>query len=113
MLWQELHKSTTSISYSTKKPFAGVNGSGKHNNWSLAADTGENLLSPGKILRKNLQFLTFFVNTLKAVHDYADLQGQYRFCNNDHRLGYKQAPPAIISAFIGTQLFSVLEELEK
>ncbi|MBW8358664.1 MAG: glutamine synthetase III [Weeksellaceae bacterium] len=97
-----------------EKPFAGVNGSGKHNNWSLATDTGENLLSPGKNPKKNLQFLTFFVNTLKAVHDYADLlRASIASASNDHRLGANEAPPAIISAFIGSQLFSVLEELEK
>lgn len=97
-----------------EKPFAGVNGSGKHNNWSLATDTGENLLSPGKNPKKNLQFLTFFVNTLKAVHDYADLlRASIASANNDHRLGANEAPPAIISAFIGSQLYSVLEELEK
>ncbi len=97
-----------------EKPFKGVNGSGKHNNWSLATDTGENLLSPGKNPKKNLQFLTFFVNTLKAVHDYADLlRANIASASNDHRLGANEAPPAIISAFIGSQLFSVLEELEK
>ena len=97
-----------------EKPFAGVNGSGKHNNWSLATDTGENLLSPGKNPKKNLQFLTFFVNTLKAVHDYADLlRVSIASAGNDHRLGANEAPPAIISAFIGSQLFGVLEELEK
>ena len=97
-----------------EKPFAGVNGSGKHNNWSLATDTGENLLSPGKNPKKNLQFLTFFVNTLKALNDYADLlRASIASASNDHRLGANEAPPAIISAFIGTQLFSVLTELEK
>lgn len=97
-----------------EKPFAGVNGSGKHNNWSLATDTGENLLSPGKNPKKNLQFLTFFVNTIKAVHDYADLlRASIASASNDHRLGANEAPPAIISVFIGTQLFNVLEELEK
>lgn len=97
-----------------EKPFQGVNGSGKHNNWSLATDTGENLLSPGKNPKKNLQFLTFFVNTLKAVHEYADLlRASIASASNDHRLGANEAPPAIISAFIGTQLFGVLQELEK
>ncbi|MCC2590514.1 glutamine synthetase III [Chryseobacterium sp. MFBS3-17] len=97
-----------------EKPFKGVNGSGKHNNWSLATDTGENLLSPGKNPKKNLQFLTFFVNTLKAVHDYSDLlRASIASASNDHRLGANEAPPAIISAFIGSQLFGVLEELEK
>ncbi|MCG2793833.1 MAG: glutamine synthetase III [Weeksellaceae bacterium] len=97
-----------------EKPFAGVNGSGKHNNWSLGTDTGENLLSLGKNPKKNLQFLSFFVNTLKAVHDYADLlRASIASASNDHRLGANEAPPAIISAFIGSQLFKVLEELEK
>lgn len=107
------HKHHFSILFH-EKPFAGVNGSGKHNNWSLATDTGENLLSPGKNPKKNLQFLTFFVNTLKAVHDYADLlRASIASASNDHRLGANEAPPAIISAFIGSQLFRVLEELEK
>lgn len=97
-----------------EKPFAGVNGSGKHNNWSLGTDTGENLLSPGKNPKKNLQFLTFFVNTIKALNDYADLlRASIASASNDHRLGANEAPPAIISAFIGSQLFSVLNELEK
>jgi len=97
-----------------EKPFAGVNGSGKHNNWSLATDTGENLLSPGKNPKKNLQFLTFFVNTIKAVYEYADLlRASIASASNDHRLGANEAPPAIISVFIGSQLFRVLEELEK
>ncbi|MFM7301388.1 MAG: glutamine synthetase III, partial [Crocinitomicaceae bacterium] len=97
-----------------EKPFAGVNGSGKHNNWSLSTNTGVNLLAPGKNPKTNLQFLTFFVNTINAIHDNADL---LRACiasaGNDHRLGANEAPPAIISAFIGTQLSSVLDDLEK
>lgn len=97
-----------------EKPFAGVNGSGKHNNWSLATDTGENLLSPGKNPKKNLQFLTFFINTIKAVNEYADLlRAGIASANNDHRLGANEAPPAIISVFIGSQLYNVLMELEK
>jgi len=97
-----------------EKPFAGVNGSGKHNNWSLSTDTGENLLSPGKNPKKNLQFLTFFVNTIKAVHEYADLlRASIASASNDHRLGANEAPPAIISVFIGSQLYGVLSELEK
>ncbi len=97
-----------------EKPFAKVNGSGKHNNWSLATDTGVNLLSPGKTPKSNLQFLTFFVNTIKAVHDYADLlRASIASAGNDHRLGANEAPPAIISVFIGTQLFDVLDELSK
>jgi len=96
-----------------EKPFAGVNGSGKHNNWSLATNTGVNLLAPGKNPKTNLQFLTFFVNTIKAIHDNADL---LRACiasaGNDHRLGANEAPPAIISTFIGTQLSAALDDLE-
>ena len=96
-----------------EKPFAGINGSGKHNNWSLATNTGVNLLSPGKTPMKNLQFLTFFVNTIKAVHDYEELiRGSIASASNDHRLGANEAPPAIISVFIGSQLSSVLDELE-
>ena len=96
-----------------EKPFAGVNGSGKHNNWSMGTDTGKNLLSPGKTPRTNLQFLTFFINTIKAVHDNADLlRASIASANNDHRLGANEAPPAIISAFIGTALRSVLNEIE-
>jgi glutamine synthetase len=97
-----------------EKPFAGVNGSGKHNNWSLSTNTGVNLLAPGKNPKSNLQFLTFFVNTIKAIHDNADL---LRACiasaGNDHRLGANEAPPAIISAFIGSQLSSLLDDIEK
>ena len=97
-----------------EKPFAGVNGSGKHNNWSLATDTGVNLLSPGKTPKSNLQFLTFFINTIKAVHDHADLlRASIASANNDHRLGANEAPPAIISVFIGSQLTAVLDELER
>jgi len=96
-----------------EKPFAGVNGSGKHNNWSLSTNTGVNLLAPGKNPKSNLQFLTFFVNTIAAIHDNADL---LRACiasaGNDHRLGANEAPPAIISAFIGTQLSGILDDLE-
>ncbi len=97
-----------------EKPFSGVNGSGKHNNWSLSTDTGENLLSPGKNPKKNLQFLTFFINTIKAVNDYGDiLRSAIASASNDHRLGANEAPPAIISIFIGSQLSAVLDELEK
>ena len=96
-----------------EKPYAGVNGSGKHNNWSMSTNTGKNLLSPGKTPKTNLQFLTFFVNTIKAVHDNADLlRASIASANNDHRLGANEAPPAIMSAFLGTQLSSVLDELE-
>ena len=96
-----------------EKPFAGVNGSGKHNNWSLATDTGVNLLSPGSTPMKNLQFLTFFVNTIKAVDTYEELlRSSIASASNDHRLGANEAPPAILSIFIGKQLSSVLDELE-
>lgn len=97
-----------------EKPFANINGSGKHNNWSLATDLGSNLLSPGKTPMKNLEFLTFFVNTIKAVHDYEELiRATIASASNDHRLGANEAPPAIISVFIGSQLTKVLDELEK
>ena len=96
-----------------EKPFKGVNGSGKHNNWSLATDTGINLLSPGKTPMSNLQFLTFFINTIKAVHDNEELlRASIASASNDHRLGANEAPPAIISVFIGQQLTKVLAELE-
>lgn len=96
-----------------EKPFKGVNGSGKHNNWSLATDTGVNLLGPGKTPMSNLQFLTFFINTIKAVQTYEELmRASIATASNDHRLGANEAPPAIISVFIGQQLTKVLEELE-
>jgi len=96
-----------------EKPFAGINGSGKHNNWSLSTDTGVNLLSPGKTPMSNLQFLTFFINTIKAVHDHEELlRASIASASNDHRLGANEAPPAIISVFIGEQLSLVLNELE-
>ena len=97
-----------------EKPFAGINGSGKHNNWSLATNTGVNLLSPGSTPMKNLQFLTFFINTIKAVNEYEELlRAAIAGASNDHRLGANEAPPAIISVFIGTQLTNVLNALEK
>lgn len=97
-----------------EKPFKGINGSGKHNNWSLATNTGVNLLSPGSTPMKNLQFLTFFINTIKAVHDHEELiRASVASAGNDHRLGANEAPPAIISVFIGSQLTKVLDELEK
>lgn len=97
-----------------EKPFKGVNGSGKHNNWSLATNTGKNLLSPGKTPRGNLRFLTFLINTVMAVHDYADiLRASVAVAGNEHRLGAHEAPPAIMSVFIGSQLTSMLDQLEK
>ena len=96
-----------------EKPFKGVNGSGKHNNWSMATDTGVNLLSPGKTPMSNLQFLSFFINTIKAVNEYEELlRASIATASNDHRLGANEAPPAIISVFIGAQLTKVLAELE-
>lgn len=96
-----------------EKPFKGVNGSGKHNNWSMATDTGINLLSPGKTPMSNLQFLSFFINTIKAVDTYETLvRASIATATNDHRLGANEAPPAIISVFIGQQLTKVLADLE-
>lgn len=97
-----------------EKPFAGVNGSGKHNNWSMSTNTGKNLLAPGKEPGKNLMFLTYFVNTIRAVHEWADLiRAAIATANNDHRLGANEAPPAIISAFLGETLDKLLNDLEK
>ena len=97
-----------------EKPFAGINGSGKHNNWSLATDTGVNLLAPGKTPKTNLMFLTFFVNAIKAVHDYADiLRASIASAQNDFRLGANEAPPAIISVFIGQYLSKVLNDVKE
>ena len=94
-----------------EKPFAGVNGSGKHNNWSLATDTARNLLSPGKNPKSNLLFLTFFINAIKAVHEHADLlRASIASASNDHRLGANEAPPAIMSVFIGSYLENLLED---
>ncbi len=96
-----------------EKPFSGINGSGKHNNWSLQTNTGVNLLSPGKTPMSNLQFLTFFVTTIKAVQNYESLiRSSVASAGNDHRLGANEAPPAIISVFIGSQLSAVLDDLE-
>ncbi|MDO9512089.1 MAG: glutamine synthetase III [Bacteroidales bacterium] len=97
-----------------EKPFAKVNGSGKHNNWSLATDTGINLLSPGKDVNSNFRFLTFMAVVLKAVYKHADLlRGAIASAGNDLRLGAHEAPPAIISVFIGSHLSQVFDELEK
>ena len=97
-----------------EKPFAGINGSGKHNNWSMATDTGVNLLAPGKTPKTNLMFLTFFVNTIKAVNDYSDvLRASIASAQNDHRLGANEAPPAIISVFIGEYLTKVLNDIKE
>ncbi|MBI2417104.1 MAG: glutamine synthetase III [Ignavibacteriales bacterium] len=97
-----------------EKPFAGINGSGKHNNWSLATDTGVNLLQPGKNPQSNLQFVAILVNVLKAVHDNADiLLGSIASTGNEHRLGGNEAPPAILSVFLGSYLTDLLEQIEE
>ncbi|MDR2853881.1 MAG: glutamine synthetase III [Prevotellaceae bacterium] len=96
-----------------EKPFAGINGSGKHNNWSLGTDTGVGLLTPGKTPEENLQFITFLVNTLVAVHkNNALLKASIMSADNAHRLGANEAPPAIISVFLGSQISAVLDKLE-
>ena len=97
-----------------EKPYGSLNGSGKHNNWSLSTDTGVNLLAPGKNPKTNLCFLTFLVNTIKAIYDNADiLRASIASAGNDHRLGANEAPPAIISVFLGSQLTEMLDKLEK
>ena len=96
-----------------EKPFEGINGSGKHNNWSLSTNTGVNLLSPGKTPMSNLQFLTFFINTIAAVLTHESLmRASIASASNDFRLGSSEAPPAILSVFIGKQLTAVLDNLE-
>ena len=96
-----------------EKPFAGLNGTGKHNNWSLITNSGVNLFQPSSSARENLQFLVFFVNTIKAVYEYADLlRASVATAGNDYRLGANEAPPAIMSVFIGSQLSAILDELE-
>ncbi|ALD20818.1 glutamine synthetase III [Hymenobacter sp. DG25A] len=97
-----------------EKPYAGVNGSGKHNNWAMSTDTGVNLLAPGKRPKENLQFLAFFISTIKAVHTHGDLlRASIASASNDHRLGANEAPPAIMSVFVGSMLDSVMDELER
>ena len=97
-----------------EKPFAGVNGSGKHNNWSIATDSGQNLLSPGATPYENAQFLLFLCAVIKAVDDYQDLlRLSVATAGNDHRLGANEAPPAVISIFVGDELNAVLEAIEK
>lgn len=97
-----------------EKPFEGINGSGKHNNWSLSTNTGVNLLKPGKNPKSNMQFLTFLVNTIAAIYENADvLRASIASVGNDHRLGANEAPPAIMSVFLGEQLSAMLDDLEK
>ena len=96
-----------------EKPFEGINGSGKHNNWSMSTDTGVNLLDPGKTPAENTQFLVFLVAVIKAVDDYADLlRISVASAGNDHRLGANEAPPAVVSIFLGDELTEVLEAIE-
>ncbi len=96
-----------------EKPFKGINGSGKHNNWSIGTDTGVNLLSPGKNPKANFQFITFVANVLKAVHNNDDiLKGSIASAGNAHRLGANEAPPSIVSVFVGAQITKMLDEIE-
>ena len=96
-----------------EKPFAGINGSGKHDNWSLATDTGENLLKPGKTPSQNAQFLLFLCAVIQAVDDYQDLlRLSVATAGNDHRLGANEAPPAVVSIFLGDELTAVLQSIE-
>jgi glutamine synthetase len=99
---------------SHEKPFAGINGSGKHNNWSMATDDGENLLDPGNDPHENAQFLAFLVSVIRGVNTHADLlRASIADAGNDHRLGANEAPPAIVSIFLGSQLEDVIEQLAK
>ncbi|MBQ5836415.1 MAG: glutamine synthetase type III, partial [Alistipes sp.] len=97
-----------------EKPFKGINGSGKHNNWSLGTDTGVNLLKPGRTAFENLQFITFLVNVIAAVHRHNGLlKASVMSASNEHRLGAGEAPPTIISTFLGTQISEVLDKIEE
>jgi len=97
-----------------EKPFAGINGSGKHNNWSMATDEGENLLDPGHDPHANAQFLAFLIAVIRAVHEHGDLlRASIADAGNDHRLGANEAPPAIMSIFLGSQLEDVVDQLGK
>ncbi|MGD0276962.1 MAG: glutamine synthetase III, partial [Syntrophales bacterium] len=97
-----------------EKPFAGINGSGKHLNWSLSDDKGNNLLNPGQTPHDNIQFLVFLIATVRAVYKHADiLRASVGFYANDHRLGANEAPPAILSVFLGDQLTKILDDIEK
>ncbi|MCU0357287.1 MAG: glutamine synthetase III [Cyclobacteriaceae bacterium] len=113
VMWRVAERHSLKVLFH-EKPFAGLNGTGKHNNWSLITDTGVNLFAPSSSARDNLLFLTFFVTTIKAVHEHADLlRASIASAGNDHRLGANEAPPAIMSVFIGSQMTAVLDELEK
>ncbi|MFR4781886.1 MAG: hypothetical protein ACLUAR_02660 [Pilosibacter sp.] len=96
-----------------EKPFEGINGSGKHNNWALSTDTGENLLNPGKTPAENTQFLLFLAAVVEAVDDYADLlRISVATAGNDHRLGANEAPPAVVSMFLGEELEAVVDSIK-
>ncbi len=117
LLIQLMHQIATRHNFRVllhEKPFKGVNGSGKHNNWSIGTNTGVNLLSPGKTAFENLQFITFLVNVVVAVHRHnALLKASVMSAANEHRLGANEAPPAIISVFLGSYISSVLDKIEK
>ncbi|MBR5423785.1 MAG: glutamine synthetase III [Clostridia bacterium] len=113
-LMQKIAKKHNMVCLLHEKPFAGVNGSGKHNNWSLSTDTGVNLLNPGDTPAENAQFLLFICAVLKAVDDYQDLiRISVASASNDHRLGANEAPPAVVSIFLGTELSEILDAIEK
>jgi len=112
-LMQKIAKKHDMVCLLHEKPFAGVNGSGKHNNWSLSTDTGKNLLNPGDTPAQNAQFLLFLCAVIKAVDEYQDLlRISVASAGNDHRLGANEAPPAIVSMFLGTELSEILESIE-
>ncbi len=113
-LMQRIAKKHGLVCLLHEKPFAGVNGSGKHNNWSISTNTGKNLLDPGDTPHENAQFLLFLCAVLKAVDDYQDLlRISVASAGNDHRLGANEAPPAIVSVFLGTELTEILKAIEK
>ena len=113
-LMQKIAKKHDMVCLLHEKPFAGVNGSGKHNNWSLSTDTGINLLNPGETPAENAQFLLFICAVIKAVDDYQDLiRISVASASNDHRLGANEAPPAVVSIFLGTELSEILDAIEK
>lgn len=113
-LMQKIARKHNMVCLLHEKPFAGVNGSGKHNNWSISTDTGINLLNPGDTPAENAQFLLFLCAVIKAVDEYQDLlRVSVASAGNDHRLGAAEAPPAIVSIFLGTELTEILESIEK
>ena len=112
-IMQKVAKKHDMVCLLHEKPFAGVNGSGKHNNWSISTDTGVNLLEPGETPYENAQFLLFLCAVIKAVDEYQDmLRISVASAGNDHRLGANEAPPAIVSMFLGSDLSDILETIE-